>query len=187
MTRKGTCRAWGGIETPGSFGLTQAPDVNVPECVLKRVSGANDMVCVSACEEMGHGPTQTGDVGRVTDGAISETAPAPRDAVCEIRSASCKPPKHRRLHCGEPVLERPVIGMKPPRGRLKWKQIELCEFGKHVAPGEHVYRGPRGARREYCSWDAQSRSPGRHSRFRMHCKAVRVRVTSPGIAQHEVR
>ena len=80
-----TCRAWGGIETPGSFGLTQAPDVNVPECVLKRVSGANDMACVSACEEMGHGLTQTGDVGRVTDGVILGTMPAPRDAAWAIR------------------------------------------------------------------------------------------------------
>ena len=60
--------------------------MNVPECVLKRVSGANDMACVSACVEMLQGPTLTGDVGRVTDGAILETAPAPRDAVCEVRS-----------------------------------------------------------------------------------------------------
>ena len=56
--------------------------MNVPECVLECVSDTNDKECV----EMGHGPIQTGDVGRVTDGngepngphgTIWETAPAP--------------------------------------------------------------------------------------------------------------
>ena len=89
--------------------------MNVPECVLKRVSGANDMACVSACEEMGHGPTQTGDVGRVMDGAILETAPASRDAACEVRSMFCERPRCARLRDQEPALKRPVIGMKPPR------------------------------------------------------------------------
>ena len=88
-----------GIETLGSFGLTQAPSTNVPECVLERVSDANDMVCMSACVELGHGPIQSGDVGRVTDGngepngplgTILEIAPASRDA----RSGS--PGRHSR-------------------------------------------------------------------------------------------
>ena len=61
--------SFGGIEAPGSRGLTQAPSVIVSE----REWSANDIVCVSAREEMGHGPTQTGDMGRVTDGVISET------------------------------------------------------------------------------------------------------------------
>ena len=110
--------------------------MNVPECVLEHASGENDIACVSAYEEMEHGPTQTGVVGRVTDGAIWETALALRDAACEVHSVSCGRPRHARLRDREPVLKRPVIGTKPPRGRLKWRQC--CEFGKHVAPCEHV-------------------------------------------------
>ena len=91
----------------------------VPECVSKRVSSANDMACVSAREKMGHGPTQTGVGGRVTDGnsepnetdgIISGTAPAPQDAACEIRSVFCKPPKCGQLHDGKPVLKRSAPG-----------------------------------------------------------------------------
>jgi len=76
--------SFGGIEAPGSLGRTQAPSVIVSECVSKRVSSANDMACVSAREKMGHGPTQTGVAGCVTDengepnepdGVISETVP----------------------------------------------------------------------------------------------------------------
>ena len=44
--------------------------MNVPEFVLKCVQTANDMACMSACVEMGRGPIQTGDVGRVMDGVI---------------------------------------------------------------------------------------------------------------------
>ena len=98
-------------------------------------------------------------------------------------------PKDGRSHYGKPALERPVIGTKPPRGRLKWKQIELCEFGKHVAPCELVYRGRRAARRECCSRSVRSESRWRHRRVRVRGKprgAVRVRVTSSaGIVQHE--
>ena len=75
---KGYMPSLGVIETTGSFGLTRAPSMIVPECVSERSSGANYMEWMSAREEMGHGPTQMGDVGRVTDGVISETAPAPR-------------------------------------------------------------------------------------------------------------
>ena len=46
----------------------------VPECVSKRVSSANDMACVSAREKMGHGPTQTGVVGRVGWGYFGNRA-----------------------------------------------------------------------------------------------------------------
>ena len=89
--------------------------MNVPECVLKCVQNANDMACVSVRVEMKHGPTQTGDVGRVTDRAILETVPAPWDAACEVRSISCERPKRARLHDREPVLKHPVIGTKSAR------------------------------------------------------------------------
>ena len=46
--------SFGGIEAPGSLGLTQAPDVIVPKCVSEREWSANDMACVSAREKMGH-------------------------------------------------------------------------------------------------------------------------------------
>ena len=95
--------------------------MNAPECVLERASGANDMECMSARVEMEHGPTQTGDVGRVTDGIILETAPAPRDAACEVRSVFCGRPKHARLRIGKPARKRLVFGTKPARARLKWR------------------------------------------------------------------
>ena len=69
------------------------------------MSGANEMACVSACEEMGHGPTQMGDVGRVTDGVISGTAPASRDVTCEVRSMFCERPKRAHLRDRKPVLK----------------------------------------------------------------------------------
>ena len=96
------------------------------QIVSKYVQNANDMECVCAYEEMGHGPTQMGDVGRVTDGngepngphgVILETAPAPRDAACEVRSVFCERPKRAQLRDREPASKRPVIGTKPPRGR----------------------------------------------------------------------
>ena len=82
-----------GIEPLGSLVLTLAPSLIVPECVPEGKYRANDMECVSACEEMGHGLTQTGDVGRVTDGVILGTMPAPRDAACEVRSMFCEWPR----------------------------------------------------------------------------------------------
>ena len=108
----------------------------------ERGSSGNDMAWVSAREKMGHGPTQTGVVGRVTDGdresnetdgIISGTAPAPRDAVCEIRSVFCKPPKRRRLHDGKPALKRSAPGTRPEHGQLKWRQVEGSnKFGGHI-------------------------------------------------------
>ena len=76
--------------------------MNGPECVLECVSDASDMECMSARGKTGHGPIQTGDVGRVRDGngesnephrTISETVPAPRDAVCKVRSVFCEQSK----------------------------------------------------------------------------------------------
>ena len=190
--------SFGGIEAPGSLGLTQAASAIVLECVSERGSSGNDMAWVSAREKMGHGPTQTGVLGRVTDGnselrepdgIISGTAPAPRDSACEIRSVFCEPLKRGRLHDGKPVLKRSAPGTRPECGRLKWRQIEeSSEFGKSMAPCEHVYEARRAARRERCSRDARSESRGRHGRARVRGRphgAGRVRVTSTGIAQHE--
>ena len=146
------------------------------------------MACVSACEEMEHGLTQTGDVGRVTDGVILETAPASQDVACEVRSVFCEQPKRTRLRDRKPTLKCSALG-KRPRGRLKLRQI-LSKFGNHMSPCEHVHGAGCAARCECCSRDAWSGSPGRHSRSRLRCKprgAVRVRVTSPGISQHEGR
>ena len=140
--------SFGGIEAPGSLWLTQAPSVSVPEYVSEREWSANDMAWMSAREKMGHGPSQTGVAGHVLDGngepserdgVILETAPAPWNAACEVRSLFCERSKRARLRDWEPALKRPVIGTKPPRGRLKWWR--LCEFGKHVSPCEHVCRG----------------------------------------------
>ena len=49
---KGYMLSFGGLETLVSFGLTQAPSMIRPECVQT----ASNMVCVSACVEMVHGP-----------------------------------------------------------------------------------------------------------------------------------
>ena len=58
------------METPGLLVVARIPNVIVPECVVKCMSGASVskyvqnvsvMACVSACEELVHGPTQTGD------------------------------------------------------------------------------------------------------------------------------
>ena len=164
-----------GIETPGSFGQTRASSMIVPECVQT----ASNMACV----EMEHGPTQTGVVRRVTDGVILETAPAPWDAACEVRSVFCERPKRGRLSDQEPALKRSALDLRPGRGRLKWRQM-LSKFGKHMSACKHVYGARRAACREYCLRD-ESR---RHLRAREHgkpCGAVRVRVTSSRFALHE--
>ena len=100
----------------------------------------------SACMELGHEPTQMGDVGRVTDGLILETASAPWDNVCEAHSVFCGRPWRARLRIRKPARKRPMVGTRPSRGRLKWRR--WCEFGKHVAPCDHVHRGRHDARSE---------------------------------------
>ena len=152
--------------------------MNVPECVSKCVQNANDM----ACEKMGHGPIQTGDVGCVTDGngepngphrIVLETVPAPRDAACEVRSVFCGRPERARLRDRESALKRSAPGARYQRQRLKWGQIGLFKFGKHVAPCDHVHGGRR---------DAWSKSRGCHGKLRR----VRVQVTSStGTTWHE--
>jgi len=140
---------------------------------------------MSARGKTGHGPIQMGDVGRVTDGLILETASAPRGVVCEVSFVFCERPRHTRLRIRKPAQKRPVIGTRPSRGRLKWRGSEWCEFGKHMSPCEHVRRGRCAVGRKCCS---RSESQWRHSQFRLRGKLRRaflVRVTSLGIAQHE--
>jgi len=61
----GHTRSLGGMETPGFLVVTRIPDVIVPECVVKCMSGSSVfqcvpegkngvsvMACVSACMEM---------------------------------------------------------------------------------------------------------------------------------------
>jgi len=145
------------------------------------------MECVSACVEMVLGPIQAGDGNgepNVMHGIVLETAPALRDAVCEVRSVFCERPKRARLRDQEPVLKRLVHGAKPARARLKGR---LCEFGKHESPCERVCGASRAARRVFCSRNARSESPGRHARAGLHGKPrwFHVRVMSPWISQHE--
>ena len=157
---------------------------------MECVGDASDVECKSARGKTGHGPIQTGDLGRVMDGVILEIAPAPRNAVCEVRSWFCEPLNRGSSHYREPALKRCTLGIRHQRGWLKCSQSEWCEFGKHVAPCEHVCGTPCATRREYCSRDTRSESRRLHSRFRLRGKlrrAVRVRVTSPRIAQHEVQ
>ena len=176
--------SFGGIEAPGSRGLTQVPDVIVPECVPEGKYRANNMECTSAREEMGHGPTQTGVVGNVTDLVILETAPAPRDAACEVRSVFCEWPKLARSCDRNPAPKRSALGTRPEHGRLKCRQLS-CEFGKHMAQWEHVYRGQRAA----ChGWNSREESEGRHRSVHVRGgpRGVgRVQVTLAGISEHE--
>ena len=104
--------------------------MNGPECVLECVSDASDMECMSARGKTGHGPIQTGDVGRVTDGngkpnglhgIVLETALALQDTACEIRSVFCERPRRARLRDREPALKRSALGTRHQRGRLKWR------------------------------------------------------------------
>ena len=84
---------------------------------------ANTLECLSAREEMGHGPTQTGVVDRVTDGVILETAPAPRDAACEVRSMVCERPKFVRSCDRNPAPKCSALGTRPDRGRREQELI----------------------------------------------------------------
>jgi len=85
----------GGMETPGFLVVTRIPDVIIPECVvecvsgacvLKRAGGVSVIACMSACEEMVRGPTQT------VDGFILEIAPAPQNVASKVRSSFSERP-----------------------------------------------------------------------------------------------
>ena len=120
-------RFGGGVEAPGSLGVTQDPCMSVPECERS----TNNMAWVSARERMGYASTQTGIVVCVTDGrgkppewdkVMLETTPAPRVTACEVRehapSMLCKPPKPGSLldvlmASGEPVSKRSVPDTLP--------------------------------------------------------------------------
>ena len=91
----GYTRSLGGIETPGLLVVARIPDMNVPVCVVKSMSGAgvskgvrsmSVMACVSACEELVRGPTQT------VDRFIVEIAPAPQNVTSKVRSSFSERP-----------------------------------------------------------------------------------------------
>ena len=104
----------GGKETPGVLEVPRIPDVIVPECVVEYLSGASvpegeygasEMACVSACEELVHGPTQT------VDGFIVEIAPAPQNVASKVRSSFSERPGRARLR--KPARERPPSWKRP--------------------------------------------------------------------------
>ena len=72
--------------------------------------------------EMDDGRIQKGDgngePGRPHE-VVLETAPAPQDAVCEVRSVFCERPKRARLRDRKPALKSLVCGTKPARAWLK--------------------------------------------------------------------
>ena len=127
---KGYTRSLGGMETPGLLVVTRILDVIVPECVsgagvLKRASSVSEIACVNACMKMDGGPIQTGDMNSEPNGplvSISITAPVPRDAAYEARSAFRERPSRARLRGGIPVRERPTFRKRPSRGRLKYRR-----------------------------------------------------------------
>ena len=94
------------VETSGPLVVTRTPDVTVPVCVvkcmsgasvLKRVGGVSDMACV----ELVCGPTQT------VDGFILEIAPAPWNLASKVRSSFSAWPGRTRLK--KPARERPAF------------------------------------------------------------------------------
>ena len=110
----------------------RTPDVIFPECVVECVSCTSKMTCVSACEELVHGPTQTGDGYSEPNGplvSISGTSPVSRDVAYGARFAFSERPSCARLRVGNPARKRSAWDSTRPRGRLKWRRV-LSEFGK---------------------------------------------------------
>ena len=176
------------METLGLLVVARIPKVIVPECVVectcvsKCVQNASVMACVSACMEMDDEPVQTGDgCGEPSAPCkvILVTAPVPRDAAHEARSAFRERPSRARLRGGIPVRERPAFWKTPSRGRLKCRQVR-DEFGTDGSTCERVCEAPRAACRVFCSRNARSGFPGRYARAGLHRKPRRfgVRVTS---------
>ena len=100
-----------------------------------------------------------------------EIAPAPRNVASKIRPSFSERPGRARLK--KPARERPAFWKRPSRGRLKWRL--WSEFGKHVAPCEHVHGGRRAA------WSESRWRHGQPRGFRVRSEpreAGRVRVTS---------
>ena len=147
------------------------------------------MVCVSACMKMDDGRIQTGDTSsEPSSGAISVTAPVPRDAAYEARSAICERPSCARLRGGNPVQKRSAFGTRRPRGRLKCRRVS-DEFGTRGFPCGRVCGASCAACHVFCSRNAWSGSTGRYARVGLYGKPCRfgVRVSSPGISRHESR
>ena len=155
---KGYMPSFGGVEAPGSLGVTQAPGMILPECV----QSVSNMAWMSARESAGHASTQTGVAVSVTDGrgaslpnviVILETAPAPQDSACEVwceqecaRSVLGKPPKGGPLHealmvSEEPASKHSAPDKLPERGWLKGERTKgLSEFGKKNSHGSPCRR-----------------------------------------------
>ena len=170
---------------------TPTPDVIVPECLLECVQNASVMACVSACEELVCGPTQTGDGYSEPNGplvSISGTAPVSWDVAYGARFAFSERPSRTRLRGGNPARKRSALDSTRPCGRLKWRRV-LFEFGKQGSPCERVCEASRAVRRVFRLRNARSEPPGRHARAGLHGKPCRFRgrVTLPGISQRELR
>jgi len=169
----GYTRSLGGKEIPGPLELTLFPEVNVPVCVGKSMSGTSvskceysvsEIACVSACVKRRR--IQTGDMNGEPGGphgVIPVTAPVPRDAAYEARSAFHERPSCARLHGGISSWERPAFRERPSRGRLKCRRV-LMEFGKLGFPCARVCKASRAACRVFCSRNARSGFPGRCAR-----------------------
>ena len=69
--------------------------------------GTSVMACVSACEELVRGPTQT------VDGFIVEIAPAPQNMASKVRSSFSERPGRARLR--KPARERPAFQKRQSR------------------------------------------------------------------------
>ena len=160
--------------------------------MLKHAYSVSVMACVSACVKLVHGPVQTGDTNGEPRGpqrVISVTAPVPRDATCEARSAFRERRSRARLRGGISAQERPAFRERPSRGRLKCRRV-LGEFGTRGFPCARVCGASRAAYRVFCSRNARSGFPGRCARAGLHGKPCRLgaRVTSSvGISWHECR
>ena len=110
------------------------------------------MACVSACGEMAHGPIQTGDGNGKLDrlhGVVLGTAPAPRDAACEVRSVFCEWSKRTRLRDWKPALKHVMRGAKTARAWLKGRLCEYESTGPHASAcaGNHVLHATWSVRR----------------------------------------
>ena len=144
---------------------------------MKCASSVSEIACVSACVEM-DGPIQMGDgCGEPSAPCkvILVTAPVPRDAAYEARLAFREWPSR-------------ASATRRPRGRLKCRRVS-DDFGTRGFPCGRVCGASHAACRVFCSRNAWSGSTGRYARAGLHGKPCRfcVRMTSPGISQHEGR
>ena len=194
----GSMQSLWGVEASGSLVRTPTPDVIVPDVIVpqcvsgagvsKGVQNASVMACVSACEELVHGPIQMGDTssepGRPQRVNLA-TAPSSRDGAYEVHGALRTRPTRARLR--DPARKCSTSDTSRPRGRRKCRRV--FEFGTDGSTCERVCKAPRAACHVFCSRNARSGFLGRYARAGLHGKPCRfsVRVTSPGTSQCERR